>query len=397
MIPIWVFTGIGAFLLASVAGFYSITGLGALYAASFWPVVFMAMSIEYSKIAATFWLKKAYDWKVYWHTIAVVLVILSMAITSGGVFGFLSKGHLDQENPINDNELRIERIDNDINRDRRFINAEELRLQQLDEVIDTLIKFEKISGSTGARAVRDGQEQERLEIRQSMNDATTRINGSLDDRLVLARETSKVTAKLGPVKFLAELVHADTNNTVRYFTLAIVLLLDPFAIILVLATSDEYRKWRRKKEEMHPIKKIKDVADVVVDDVIEPDVDHKLTPTPDLAFVDDTSDTKDTSDTLLDRAVEKAKAKNEPTLLVAQQAVAKTQHKQVKPRNMRSMIDPFMPSESKKEDIESTDDLVAYLKDNPDEFKKLKALKDDEEDHAVKNDIQDIIEKVEKE
>lgn len=274
MIPNWIFTGAGALMLASIAGFFSITGLGALYAASFIPVVIMAIGIEYGKIAATFWIHSNYK-KVWsgWIVGAVFLILVAMGITSGGVFGFLSKGHLDQATPLADDALKIERIDSSINRDKRLIKSAERQLDQLDKVVDTLIKFDKISNKGGARDVRNKQKVERDELAKTINEANARIDTALNTRLNLSQAVNTVEAKLGPVKFLAELFGADPNNTVRYFTLAIVLLLDPFAIYLVIMTGIGYDRWRERKEpEIEVREVIKEVikeVEVPVEKIVE--------------------------------------------------------------------------------------------------------------------------------
>ena len=278
MIPIWVFTGLGAFFLASVAGFFSITGLAALYAASFMPVVVMAIGIEYGKIAATFWVHQHYK-KIWsgWIIGAVFLIFISMGITSGGVFGFLSKGHIDQGAPISDSNLRIERINNSIDRDKHLIKGAQVRLDQLDKVIDTLIKFEKISREDGARDVLNKQKSERDDLNKTITESNTRIDMALNSRLELSQKVNKVEAKLGPVKFIAKLFNADTDNTVRYFTLAIVLLLDPFAIFMVIMTGISFDRWRERKgtKPGDPIiieKEVEKIIEVPVEKIVEKEV-----------------------------------------------------------------------------------------------------------------------------
>lgn len=279
MFPMWLFTAAGAFFLASVAAYFSITGLGALYSAAFIAIIIMGSAIEYGKLAATFWLHRNYK-RASKLLVALItaVVIGSMAITSGGVYGFLTKGHLDQEIPLGDSKLRIERIDNRIDSNRALINREETRLKQLDSVIQTLIDYDKISGRDGARAVRERQASERKEIQESIDSAYEKIDELRDKRLTLSQKVSSVEAKLGPVKFLAELFGLDSDNTVRYFTLLIVLLLDPFAIMLVLATGISYDRWKaaRGKKPIEPqiIEKevpveVEKIVEVPVEKIVE--------------------------------------------------------------------------------------------------------------------------------
>jgi len=248
MIPMWIFTGISAFLLASCAAFFSITGLAALYAAAFMPVVIMAVAIECGKISATFWLhRSAKKVSKLWTGLIAAAILGSMIVTSGGVYGFLTKGHLEQISPISDISLRVERIGNRINTETNIINRSQVRLDQLDGVIDTLIEYDKISGPTGATAVRKSQREERVEIQESIDFSYVRIDELRDQRLPLNRKVATVEAKLGPVKYLAALFNAGTDKTVQWFTFMIVVLLDPFAILMVIATSIGYDDWVKRR------------------------------------------------------------------------------------------------------------------------------------------------------
>jgi len=250
MLPMWVFTGFGAFLLAACAAFFSISGLAALYAAAFIPVVIMATTIEYGKISATFWIHRNYkSASKLWVALLVVAVIGSMAVTSGGVYGFLTKGHIEQESPITDINLQIERIDGKVNAQKNIIKRAQQRIDQLDGVIQTLINFEKISGSTGANAVRKQQTDERHDMQTAIDSAYDDIDILMEKRLPLRQKNAAVEAKLGPIKYLAALFGSDTDKSVQWFTLLIVLLLDPFAIMMVIATSHNYNEWLRLKEK----------------------------------------------------------------------------------------------------------------------------------------------------
>lgn len=250
MIPMWVFTGVGAFLLAACAAFFSITGLAALYAAAFIPVVIMAVTIEYGKISATFWLHRNYKKaSKLLITLLAIAVIGSMAVTSGGVYGFLTKGHVDQETPLTDTNLRVERLNGKITAQRNIIDRAQQRIDQLDGVIQTLIDYDKISGPTGANAVREKQALERKSMQTAIDSSYTEIDRLSEQRLTLNQKNATIEAKLGPVRYLASLFKSDTDKAVQWFTLLIVLLLDPFAIMLVLATSSNYNEWILRKRK----------------------------------------------------------------------------------------------------------------------------------------------------
>ena len=276
MISLHYFTAFGALFLATVAAFFSITGLGALYAAAFIPIVIMGAAIEYGKIAATFWVHRNWKKSKLWCVLLVVVILASMAVTSGGVYGFLTKGHIDQETPLTDTNLRIERIDNQIRTEKNATGRAQARLDQLDDIIQTLIEYDKISGPDGSRAVRALQESERDEMQSLINESYFRIDQLNDTRLSLSQKVTQVEAKLGPVKFLAALFGLDTDRTIIWFTLLIVILLDPFAIMLIVATSMSYDRWQERKGikiiDGELIREVEVIKEVIVEKIIEKEV-----------------------------------------------------------------------------------------------------------------------------
>ena len=86
-----------ALTLSTVAAYYSIIGLTAIFAGAVVPIIVMGSILEVGKIVTTVWLKK-YWTKVRWFlkTYLVIAVVLLALLTSMGIFGFLSKAHSDQ-------------------------------------------------------------------------------------------------------------------------------------------------------------------------------------------------------------------------------------------------------------------------------------------------------------
>ena len=104
--------------ISVVAAWYSIVGLMAIFAAAKIPIAIMGAVLEVGKLLTASWLYQFWDktntlLKSYF-TIAVVVL---MFITSMGIFGFLSKAHMDQTLTVGDNSLLIERIDRKIDRE----------------------------------------------------------------------------------------------------------------------------------------------------------------------------------------------------------------------------------------------------------------------------------------
>ena len=116
------FTLFVALSLSAVAAWYSIIGLTAIFAAAVVPIIIMGGILEVAKITITVWLHE------YWHrcrwlmkVYLVPAVVLLMIITSMGIFGFLSKAHLDQAVPTGDVQAQVALFDEKIQNERLTI------------------------------------------------------------------------------------------------------------------------------------------------------------------------------------------------------------------------------------------------------------------------------------
>jgi len=230
-----------AMAIAAVAAYFSITGLAKLFAAALIPVIVMAGTIEAAKLGATFFLHRFWDTLPWWKNCLIMMVAGAMIITSVGIFGFLSKGHLAQEAPAAQIDLQIARIDAKINSYETTIIRENKRLGQLDQVIQKLLDFDKVSGKTGSRAVRQDQQSERLEIKASIDSSYAEIDKLETEKLPLSQKVNAIEAELGPVKYVAELLGFDVTNAdgkgkaVRVIIVLLMAVFDPFAILLIVA------------------------------------------------------------------------------------------------------------------------------------------------------------------
>ena len=89
-------TFLSAILLSGIAAYYSIVGLAAIFVGAFWPVVFMASSMEFAKLITASWVYR--NWKTAPKLLLAYLttaIVVLMLITSMGIFGFLAKAHID--------------------------------------------------------------------------------------------------------------------------------------------------------------------------------------------------------------------------------------------------------------------------------------------------------------
>lgn len=245
-----------ALSLAATAAWFAIVGIVALFGGNPIPVMIMGAGIELAKIVGVSWLYRNWEganWRLKWP--GVFLVIVVMLLTSMGIFGFLSKAHIEQNADVGNNTLQIERLDQRIAREQAVIDREQDKInsadsviQQLDTTVSTLIEYDKISGPDGARAVREGQQDQRDALAAEIAAAQSKIDeveddiGELqDERLVLSQEVRELELEVGPVKYIAALIYedAETNleDAVRIVIIMFIFVFDPMAIWLLMAAN----------------------------------------------------------------------------------------------------------------------------------------------------------------
>lgn len=233
-----------ALAISGVAAWYSIAGLVAIFSSAKVAIVIMGGVLEVGKLVTASWLYRN------WHIVPLLLktylttaVVVLMLITSMGIFGFLSKAHLDQTIQIGGtNELQITQLERLIANEQRVIEDAETVLEQLDGAVQTLIDFERIRGETGAIATRASQKEERQALNETINAAVSRINEHQQNLIPFKKEQISLEAEVGPLKYIAELIYGDQakdllDEAVRWVILLIVFVFDPLAVLLLIAAN----------------------------------------------------------------------------------------------------------------------------------------------------------------
>ena len=244
--------------ISVVAAWYSIVGLMAIFAAAKIPIAIMGAVLEVGKLLTASWLYQFWDktntlLKSYF-TIAVVVL---MFITSMGIFGFLSKAHMDQTLSVGDNSLLIERIDRKIDREKVKITDAETVVAQLDKTVQVLIDYDRIRGESGAIAVRESQNEERATLSNIIDQAYSKIDTLSVEKLELDKEQLELEAEVGPIKYIAAFIYGDEldktllERAVRWIIITIIFVFDPLAVLLIVAAN------MTLKEAMNKPKKVK--------------------------------------------------------------------------------------------------------------------------------------------
>ena len=247
---------ISGLTISAVAVWYSVAGLVAIFAAAAIPIIIMGITLEISKLVATVWLK------MNWHRAPVLMrgylltaIAVLMLITSMGIFGFLSKAHLDQAVPTGDIAAKVAIIDEKIKTERDNIEAARKALTQMDATVDqTIARSSDEKGADKAVALRRSQQRERTNLQNEIAAAQKKIAVFNEERAPIAKDLRAVEAEVGPIKYIAALIYGENpdanvlEKAVTWVIIIIVFVFDPLAVILLLASQYSFA-WFRKEEE----------------------------------------------------------------------------------------------------------------------------------------------------
>ena len=290
-----IITLLTALSMATVAAVFAIYGIIAIFAGMPQFALVMGAVIELGKIVGISWLYRNWNEPTKIKYFMAPLVLVAMLLTSMGIFGLLSKAHLEQTSPVANNEIQIERLDQQITREQSIITDAEQVISQLDQSVQALINFDRIRGPDGAIAIRESQADQRELLRQTIDTAQTTLDGLEDQKLELSQQLRAIELEVGPIKYIAELIYNDgqdrTEEAVRWVIIAFIFVFDPMAILLLMAAN--YTLDQRKKQLLVP-----DIAkqEPIVENKEETDVKET---TEELINDSNTADNPDTSDSTI--------------------------------------------------------------------------------------------------
>lgn len=257
-----------ALSLSVVAAYYSIVGLAAIFSAAVIPIIIMGSMLEAAKLSTTLWLHEYWDrcrWIMKLYLVPAVIAL--MFLTSMGIFGFLSKAHLDQAVPTGDVAAQVSLIDEKIRIQREYIQTERDNitaarntLSQLDaQVNERLSRGTTETSAERSVQIRAQQQRERRAVQRDIEESQKRIetiNGEIarlnEQRAPIAADLRKVEAEVGPIKYIAALIYGDNpdanllERAVRWVTILLVAVFDPLAIMMLLAATESL-KWERQR------------------------------------------------------------------------------------------------------------------------------------------------------
>ena len=265
------YTLLTALVLSSIAAWYSILGLIAIFPGAPIPIIVMGSALEVAKVITTVWLHR------HWNRCRLILksylvpAVISLAfLTSMGIFGFLSKAHIDQNIVSGDVVAKVAVIDERIKTQRENISVAKQAIEQMNAQVDQrLSRSDSEQAAERAVQIRRQQAGERAKLLKEISDAQKQIAILNDERAPIASELRKVEADVGPIKYIAALIYGDNpdqnvlERSVRWVIILIVFVFDPLALTLVIASNSSriwmYEDWA--KEELSPDQEKKELEE----------------------------------------------------------------------------------------------------------------------------------------
>lgn len=240
-----------AIVISCTAGFFSVAGLVALFAAAPVSVMIMGGTLEGAKLVASGWLKFNWDnpnTNPWLRRALVVFIINLMLITSIGIYGQLMAANLEQNAPAANIGVQTQQLELQVQQKNDENQRLQQRLTQIDQNIAVFLQNDQASrGMAASQQMR----RERDQISQQIETNNQAINALNTQLAPLRMEANAVEAKLGPFKNFAELLGLPDSSAVQLVICLIMISFDPLAVVLLLAalqTLREHFDERRRKK-----------------------------------------------------------------------------------------------------------------------------------------------------
>lgn len=212
-----------AIAISGIAGYFSIVGLIAIFSATPISIAIMGVSLEVAKLVTASWLYR--NWSTapvtikYYFTVAVLILSL---LTSMGIFGYLSKSHIEQATVSNVNSIEL--------------NV----LNQQEQIIKTRISFllQQSEKSTNAN----------IRISKELNEAQNQLREIVNKKAPLLQTQNQLSAEIGPLKYITEFIYGRydedlLNKAVRWVIITLIFVFDPLAILLLVSANISFNQY----------------------------------------------------------------------------------------------------------------------------------------------------------
>lgn len=247
---------ISAISISFSAAFYSIFGIGKMFAGASTNVMVMAASLEFAKLVIASLLYRFWDeinkaLKVYLTIACFVLIV----ITSAGIYGFLSSAYQETANKVENVdkntaviEKRKQMIQRQLDQAEKQLELKSTRQNTLSDMrnrqqsnADNLIAQNKSTSSVRSQMNQLSKESKALDddikiLQDSIASKTQQIN-DLDLEVLNVSSNNDLANEIGPLKYIAKITGKSLDQVVNWFIIALMLVFDPLAIALVVAAN----------------------------------------------------------------------------------------------------------------------------------------------------------------
>jgi hypothetical protein len=225
-----------AIALSGVAAYYSVVGLAQIFPGSFLPVVIMGSTLEISKLVTVSWLYN--NWSVTVRIMRyyfLVSIFLLMGITSMGIFGYLSRAHIETNIEVGSNSVQLQ------------------TLNQQEKIVNERLAYLMQRAGDPATASK--------KIDKNIQEAQLELKSITEQKLPLLTVENKLMAEVGPIRYIAELLYEKNDpsfidKAVRFVIMIIIFVFDPLAILLLIASNQTFQRYKQSKEEPVTEKKV---------------------------------------------------------------------------------------------------------------------------------------------
>jgi len=244
-----VLVGLSAIIIAGCAAYFSVTGLGVLFAGASISVMVMASSLELAKLVAATYLKQKWD-EIggfnKWYLTSAVAVL--MVITSAGIFGYLS-------NAFQAQSLQLQQVDREIAVHQTKIDQNTIQIEQLStQITEFNTNQGKIidGGKVNSRLLRsiDNRDKEIGKINNKISDLQTENAGETEKINEIKIKNLELEKEVGGFRFVAEAFGVELKNVVKFFIFLIVIVFDPLAVALIIAFNGLIETKKQKQSRL---------------------------------------------------------------------------------------------------------------------------------------------------
>jgi len=294
--------GIAAFATAAIAAWFSVTGLGKLFAGAAISVMIMAAVLEFAKLVVAsyvyrYWKKINFLAKTY----LVIAIVILMTITSAGIYGYLSGAYSETSSKlqISNGEISLldkkkEQFKQRIVNTEQNINKKNTRITSLNNLrtsqevrLDSLYARKSYRQAKIVESQIKDADSEIKKLTKETDSLLNVVNGYNEDisKLdldVTGKEADNLKGDTAPLQYIASLFGTNMDKVVNFFMFLLIFVCDPLAIMLVIATNRVILENSEKDEKIievpevakkiepepipEPIKKIDEVVSYVSND-----------------------------------------------------------------------------------------------------------------------------------